>query len=540
MFYLGFVLLLRASVAQENKQIYIDGRLSTQKAFTDTLQQKRWLQDRLWDYWSSGFLFADVDSIINENIYLHLGTQYDADEQRVYVYDSDSAQYRSLPSKRPYLQARSYANKGYPFATLQLDSTRLSGKQYEAHYTLDTGPMIRFDSIALLSGVRVNRSYLENTFDIRAGEPFSEKAFSQISQKMSRISFLSLKQPPDIAFEDGRSIIYLDLNQESSSSFEGVIGFLPNQGASGGLAFTGYLDLALSNLFQSGIDFDLNWNRFANQSQQLNLNYLHPYLLSSGLFLDLDFGLLKQDTTYLTRSWKLGIGAPLWNTLSVQVAYENAGGSMISADLSDFRNGFADYQTNYYSLQLGHIRFASPFGYQSGMRFFTTFAIGDKSISTNRSLGIEAYDSLQLNSLITSLSGKLKYQVLLLKRAAIFHEVRGVGIFNNQIINNEISRVGGLRSMRGFNENFFFAQHYLLSRFEFRQYFEDRSFFMVFYDQLFYAFNTKWDQPYGIGGGLNLNTSNGLFTFALAAGAARSIPLDLANMKVHFGYTTTF
>ncbi len=101
--------------------------------------------------------------------------------------------------------------------------------------------------------------------------------------------------------------------------------------------------------------------------------------------------------------------------------------------------------------------------------------------------------------------------------------------------------------MRGFNENFFFAQHFALSRIELRQYFERRSFLMLFYDQLFYAQDQQWDQPVGFGVGLNLNTSTegndskkGLFTFALAIGTAQGIPLDFANVKVHLGYTTKF
>ena len=44
----------------------------------------------------------------------------------------------------------------------------------------------------------------------------------------------------------------------------------------------------------------------------------------------------------------------------------------------------------------------------------------------------------------------------------------------------------------------------------------------------------------GFGLGLNLNTSNGLFTFATAVGRADDISLDFTNIKVHIGYSSRF
>ncbi len=116
-----------------------------------------------------------------------------------------------------------------------------------------------------------------------------------------------------------------------------------------------------------------------------------------------------------------------------------------------------------------------------------------------------------------------------------------MGLYENaQILRNELYRMGGLKSLRGFNENFFFAQNYFLSRLELRQYFEQSSFLFLFYDQLIFNVFEQWNQPLGLGAGLSLNTNNGLFSFAFALGSSSDIPFDINNTKIHLGYTSRF
>lgn len=168
------------------------------------------------------------------------------------------------------------------------------------------------------------------------------------------------------------------------------------------------------------------------------------------------------------------------------------------------------------------------------------FTIGEKRISANPAIPSESYDTLQKQTLLVSLQGGLSYQIIVNKRTALYQDISAGTYFNDEVLKNELNRLGGLRSIRGFNENFFFAQHYTLSRLELRQYFERQSYFLIFYDQLIYAQRKAWDYPRGFGTGLALQTSNGLFSFALAMGASKEVPLNIANMKIHLGYISRF
>lgn len=533
--------------AQVEREIYIDGNLKERKVFADSLKQQKWISQELLRFWTSGYLFSGLDSLAGNGIYIHRGEKSNGEIRRMLVFRENPGRYDTLKEVEGDRLSRflhgvlnEYINKGYPFASIRMDSLQFEDGKYQAFFSLNPGPKIVYDSIALLSGVNINKRFLENTFNMQKGAPFSEKGYQDIAAKIKRISFLELKQKPDVGFSDGKATVYLDLSQRATNSFEGVIGLLPNQSKGNGLVVTGYLDLVLSNLFRSGKALNLTWNRFADQSQSMDISYHHPYFLSSKIFLDAGFSLIKQDTTFLTQNWEVGVGSYLSNDLEIIFGYENINGSLITPDPRNLQAGFADYHTNLYAIGIRHSLYEQPFGFSNGFRFFSRFSLGEKKIETNPAIGMEWYDTLNRETILTNLESSMKYQYILRGGLAFYHKLMAGSIINNEILNNELVRLGGLKTIRGFNENFFFAQQYALSRLELRQYFEKQSYFLVFYDQLFYSQNNFWDYPHGFGAGLALQTSTGLFSFAAALGASENIPLDISNIKIHLGYISRF
>ncbi len=127
-----------------------------------------------------------------------------------------------------------------------------------------------------------------------------------------------------------------------------------------------------------------------------------------------------------------------------------------------------------------------------------------------------------------------------MRRQAFFHHLSARLVQNSELLTNELYRSGGLSSIRGFNEKFFFADRYISSRMEFRSFFEDRSYLYVLYDQLFYGRNNFGENPFGIGIGFALATSSGQFSFVLAAGKSKSQKIDFSGIKAHFGYVSRF
>ncbi len=105
-------------------------------------------------------------------------------------------------------------------------------------------------------------------------------------------------------------------------------------------------------------------------------------------------------------------------------------------------------------------------------------------------------------------------------------------------------RLGGLNTLRGFNENQFFASNYVLSNAELRMHFESNSFLFLFYDQSYIVTDigdeTSSDEPFGFGLGLQLNTKSGDFKFAYALGKSNSQVINFNLSKIHFGIINRF
>ena len=157
------------------------------------------------------------------------------------------------------------------------------------------------------------------------------------------------------------------------------------------------------------------------------------------------------------------------------------------------------------------------------------------------------YDSLDLKAfqykIDLQLEGYLPVEIM--GRGALKGAVNtGIIISNQDIYRNEQYRLGGNRLMRGFDEESVFATRYAVFTAELRYLFGDKNNFYVFTDYGYIedltANQKRFDNPLGIGAGMNIETKAGVFGLNLAFGKSRSIPFDFRNPKVHLGYVSYF
>ena len=85
----------------------------------------------------------------------------------------------------------------------------------------------------------------------------------------------STEESPEIQFDDSLFKIHLNVIDKPSNSFNGVVGFLPNENQPGKVLVTGIIYLGLNNLFNSGKQFEFDWNKLNLETQELKISYLH-------------------------------------------------------------------------------------------------------------------------------------------------------------------------------------------------------------------------------------------------------------------------
>jgi hemolysin activation/secretion protein len=207
-------------------------------------------------------------------------------------------------------------------------------------------------------------------------------------------------------------------------------------------------------------------------------------------------------------------------------------------------NDLADIDLDYYGLRYKYNQRPTRNLKKRGFVLQAEAAIGNKNIGENTNLDINVKDDIQLKSIQYFLSGMISKYTWLGKYFVLFNELSYSRLFNDYLFQNDLMRVGGLKTIRGFNENFFFVSEAAISNLEFQLHFQSDSYLFVFYDQAIIKNLAleldEEDQPMGIGIGLALKLNTGQLNLAYALGKSTNQKLDLNLSKFHFGYVARF
>ena len=136
-------------------------------------------------------------------------------------------------------------------------------------------------------------------------------------------------------------------------------------------------------------------------------------------------------------------------------------------------------------------------------------------------------------------------QFIGLSRRSILAVLSSGGLLvNDYLYLNDLFRLGGLQSIRGFDEDEFFASQFVFGSIEWRYYLDNESYLLMFYDQAFLGYNLInsdfQDNPSGLGGGMQLSTDGGNFRILYGMGRRIGQGFSFDTFKIHFGYSALF
>jgi outer membrane protein assembly factor BamA len=435
---------------------------------------------------------------------------------------------------------------GYPFASLRLDSLHMHESSISASLSFASGPFITFDTLTFSSNAGVEASFMMYHLGIRPGQPYNQRLVDELDQKLKSLPFLKVIKPSEVVFRLDQAEVVLHVEKRKSSRFDGILGFLPNELEQGRLLLTGQVDIALANLGGKGRALDMEWQRLRPLSQTLTLGYRHPYVLGSALSPSGSFFLLREDSTFINRRGSLELAVGTGGRSELQFLGEVRSARRLEGAGTQERVGdLADFNFTGYGLRYLLARFDDPFFPRKGWGVRATLTGGNKRILRNASLDESFYELYPTRSF--QWQAQLAAQGFIrLGRYAVWSQEIQAGIIENKhaLFLNDLDRLGGLGSIRGFNENNFFASRHVVYRSEWRWYFEENSYFLGFFDQGLVGYSLReaeyYDQPAGVGGGLAILTNGGQLTLLYALGWSRLQPFAPNLSKIHFGYVARF
>jgi len=532
-------------------------QLTGWKFFPDSSKMQLELDSIINEIYKQGYLsaFWQKESESNDSIKyeLHLGQQFQLTSlrrgnapfeliEKNPVPDSGFPEWNQWSTK----VLKDLENRGYPFSQLKLDSLERRGNEIFAAIDLVKGPFISWDSVEVLGNTKTSPLYVQNLTRLKPGEAFSQQEFESASEALDRSPYFELSQMPELTFQtkSARPIFYL--RDRNVNVIDGVIGLLPNENESGKVLITGQLDLELYHLGGKGRDFAVHWQRINKESQSLDLSAKESFIFRSPLSVTLGFNLLKQDTTFLNRFFSIDFGYQLSRYSEISFFTKRQASDLISTfsyrevdELPDI----ADFRWNLYGIGIDINHLDSPYFPRKGTWLKVEFGAGNKKIIQNTGIPESVYQNLDLNTPQFEAKIEIEQHVFIKKAWGMWFRGNSGIMRNENLLINDLFRIGGLKTFRGFNENFFFARTYGYLNMEQRLFFGGNSYMMVFSDLGFLEnpfYESKKDHPVSFGAGINLETGNGVFRFIYGLGKSNLQPLSFSYSRIHFGFLARF
>jgi len=454
-------------------------------------------------------------------------------------------------------------NNGYPFARISLDSIDFNEGALNANLKIDRGPLYKIDSIRVYGPAKISANFLQHYLGLTDGSIYKKEKLQAISKRLSELPYLQEESPWNLTLLGTGSVLNLYLKPKKSSQVDVLIGLLPNnqQLTSNKLLVTGEATVNLKNALGGGESIGLNWQQVQVKSPRLNLYFQQPYIFNSPFGLNLNFDLLKKDSSYLNINGAIGIQYFASATRTGSVFLQANSTSLLNVDtLQVIATKQLPAQADVSSVSLGITYEYNNTNYRfnplRGNELLFVGMAGTKKIKKSSAIeklvdpsdpgfSFDAlYDTLKLNSYQFRLKLSAAHYFQMSRASTLKFGVNGAIFQSPTTFRNEVYQIGGYKLLRGFDEESIFASQYAVGSLEYRYLIAQNSFLFAFTDGGWakndipgYQLNNTY---LGFGLGLAFETKAGIFNISYAVGKRNDTELSLRQAKIHLGYVNFF
>lgn len=515
-------------------------------------------------YHRKGYISASLDSItadsVTSTLYFYEGQQYTWSTIRfdsvLFLYPSLlrklQTNYRGKVSpgnvkKGPELILGYLAENGYPYTRTGLVEIEIQEGRVAGKLTIERGKLVKFDTVITRGTVRIKPWFMPLYLGIERDEPFDEQLIRSIPQKTARLPYLRTASPHALEFYENTADVYLYLDREKANRFNGLIG-LGRNSQTNKTELTVELDLILQNSLAAGEQIELLWRKPGPASQKLHTGMVYPFLFRSPVGASIHFRLYQQDSSYmsLTLPFELRFMMPGGNFIGLHYQWDRSivqkADAIDPANAAD-TNSLIDFVRNLAGAGFflsNTDRYLNP---THGTKAQMNFSGGYRTILKNPEAPPAIYDSIALKSSTLLMSGEITRYWMLIDHFVFSAGASAAYILASSVFANEMYRIGGLYTLRGFDEDFYRTRGYGIAKAELNYLIGGLSSLFVFYDQGILIVQGSCNQairPYGFGAGINLEVRSGVFSLLYALGKRPDEPISLREARIHFGITARF
>lgn len=436
-----------------------------------------------------------------------------------------------------------YENIGFPFANITINSIVVeedsTGIFVDINIALEKDQKSTIDKIEIIGNEKTNNLVITRTARIFPPEVYSQSKVESIPKKLNRLRFFEPVNVPSFYFNSqNEGVLQITVKEKETNNFDGIVGYVPGDDNEPGF-FTGFLNISLRNLFGTGRAAAFRWQKENRFSQELEIKYLEPWVLSYPFNVSLGYFQRKQDTTYVQSKFEGAVEFLATDDISASLIFATE--SVIPTENDN--NIFTVFNSSIIStgIKLSIDSRDDVYAPTEGLFFVNSYLYSNKSIN-----GPEQFITPETKTDINLQRFELdfSYFIEIFNRQVVAAAVHAREMRGDIFEISDYYRLGGTSTLRGYRENQFLGNRTFWSNLEYRYLLTPRTFAFLFFDTGYYLRNEDQskgitelsDFKYGYGLGLNLETGLGILSVSFALGEGDSF----GQGKVHFGIVNEF
>ena len=430
------------------------------------------------------------------------------------------------------VELKELLNKGHLFSKIYFDDFYFHEDRLYCNLYLEPNKKILLDTLVLKGNLRLNATYLTSFYGLEKGKPLSYKSLVRFLENGDLLKFAKNHQKNQLEINQEKAYLYAFLSKRNANRFNLLLGI--SQGNDDEkFQFTGNADLLLFNSFGLADELKIDWKKLKNESQNLDMRLAFPYIGLSNFGLNAQLKMFKKDSSYLNFEPKLGLSFLLTEGNYISVFYRYYTSIAISGE--SLALPYEDIVTSSVGIEFDYQKLDDVLYPKNGYFLNASIDYGSKKkegVQTEQSsyfIETGMYKRIS-NALVTYFSFKSQ----------------GISSFQKStaFLENELFRFGGIKNLRGIEEESLYASFYAVTNSEVRFMLGADSYFVLFYDLAYWEkeSSNQWihDLPFGFGFGMNYRVKGGNIELYYALARQYKNPVLVRNAKIHIGYNVRF
>ena len=520
----------------ENEQQSIQQKFNTQS------QAKDFFSNQLNQFLKQGYLNTWIDSTINQPThskhYLSLNKKIDSINIKIpkqyqeYLKTNNNETLIAFEKwgefQNIFLQQLS--EEGYNFSKITYAPLSVNENILNAELQLEINKQRKINDLVIRGYEEFPEGFRRHFLNIKRGELYTERKLRRKTKALQNIDFVNEIKNPEVQFTKDSVNLFLYLEKNKINSFDGFIGF-GNSEEGSGLNLNGYLDVLLKNNLNYGETLIIRYKNDGQEQQIFKSRISIPFIFNSRFSPEAGIELFRQDSTFSRNKQEIRLGYHINHQWETFADLELVSSSNLSSDDANTTNQpITDFNARFYGITTRFNNRKRNIGEIINRDYAELRLLrGNRSTSaaSQAQTKIEFYGET-LQKLVSKTYAHL---------ASTIHVLQ-----SGNYVDNELERLGGLRSIRGFDENSLIASSFYSLQTEIRYFLSPDLYANTVLDYGYYENKLiNFDENlFSFGFGIGLNTKGGLLRLIFANGRSSQQEFNFQNTQVHLSLNTFF